>query len=315
MKNKIIKNISIICAICLIVCMTGGFVSGSNASAETAKVSGITESASGSITVADGTSENTAPGTTGTAPTAVAMYINGIRMTDGIKVEDTTYVSLRAFFSVIGDQTDITWVSDTDTATVTGKDFKLSATLGTNYMTVNDRCFYLPNGVLVIDGALSLPVRELAKVYQAKVEWDSDASAVSITADDPAIVEDGKDYYNSDDLYWLSHLINAEAGNQSLEGKIGVGDVVINRLTNPSCPKTIYGVIFDNKYGVQFSVTEGGIYEEPNEESIIAAKICLEGYNIVGNSIYFVNPKVGVSSWFAQTRVFVVNIGQHDFYA
>ncbi len=315
MKKLILKKISIICAICLIVCMTGGFVSGSNASAEAANTSSITESTSGYLEVVGNTAENIATAADATASNAVSMYINGIRMADGIKVEDTTYVSLRAFLSVIGDQTDIAWDSNADTATVTGKDLKMSATVGSKYMTVNDRCFYLPKGVLVINGSLCLPVRELTKIFQAQLEWDTVASAVSITADDSSVIEDGESFYNAEDLYWLSHLINAEAGNQSLEGKIGVGDVVMNRLVNPSCPKTIYGVIFDNKYGVQFSVTEGGIYEEPNEESVIAAKICLEGYNIVGDSIYFVNPQVGVSSWFAQTRVFVVNIGQHDFYA
>ncbi|MFB0921198.1 MAG: cell wall hydrolase [Oscillospiraceae bacterium] len=315
MKNKILKNISIICAICLIVCTTGGFVSGNNADAEASEASGGVISTSGNIEAVAGTAEDTSFAADETSAVAVAMYMNGIRMTDGIKVDDTTYVSLRAFLDVIGDQTDIAWDSDTNTATVTGKDLKLSATVGTDYITVNDRCFYLPKGVLVINDSLCLPVRELAKVYQAEVAWDSGASAVTITADEPSVIKGGEDYYNADDLYWLSHLINAESGNQSIEGKIGVGDVVMNRLANPSCPKTIYGVIFDNKYGVQFSVTEGGIYEEPNEESVVAAKICLEGYNIVGDSIYFVNPQVGISSWFAQTRVFVVNIGQHDFYA
>ncbi|PKM72121.1 MAG: hypothetical protein CVU91_10320 [Firmicutes bacterium HGW-Firmicutes-16] len=278
-------------------------------------MSSLAESTNGHLEISGNTAENTTTAEDATASNAVAMYINGMRMADGIKVEDTTYVSLRAFLSVIGDQTDIAWDSEPDTVTVTGKNLEMTATVGTNYMTVNGRCFYLPKGVLVIDGSLCLPVRELTKVFQAQLEWDTVASAVSITADDPSVIEDGESFYNSEDLYWLSHLINAEAGNQSLEGKIGVGDVVINRVANPSCPNTIYGVIFDNKYGVQFSVTEGGIYEEPNEESVIAAKICLEGYNIVGDSIYFVNPQVGVSSWFAQTRVFIVNIGQHDFYA
>lgn len=289
MKKTILKNISIICAICLIVCMAGGF-----ASAEV--LGGDTQ---------DSTAYSTVP-----------MYINGIKMTDGIKVEDTTYVPLRAFFNVIGDQTDIAWNAETNTVTVTGKDFKLTAAVGSFYMTVNDRCFYLPRGVLVIDSTLCLPVRELAKIYQAEVGWDLETASVSITADDPSVIEGGTDYYNKEDLYWLSRLINAEAGNQSLEGKIAVGNVVLNRVANPTCPDTIYGVIFDAKYGVQFSVTQtGGIYEEPNEESVIAAKICLEGYNLVGNSIYFVNPQVGVTSWFAKTRVFVATIGEHDFYA
>jgi len=289
MKKFIRTNISVICAICLIVCMVGGF-----ASAETL------------------TSDTDIESTYGTVP----MYLNGIKMADGITVKETTYFPLRAFFNVIGNQADIAWNNETKTATVTGAGFVLTSTEGFNYFTINDRCFYLPNGVLVINGSLCLPIRELAKVYTATVEWDSEYSCVNIYADKPLVIDTAANVYNEKDLYWLSRLINAEAGNQPLDGKIAVGDVVLNRVANPTCPDTIYDVIFDSKYGVQFSVTtNGGIYAEPNEESVIAAKICLEGYNLVGSSIYFVNPQVGLSSWFAKTRVFVATIAQHDFYA
>ena len=63
------------------------------------------------------------------------------------------------------------------------------------------------------------------------------------------------------------------------------------------------------------AVEPGSIYLEPPEECVIAAKLCLEGYDIVGGALYFVNPDIGVSSWFAQTRTYVTSIGDHDFYA
>ena len=289
MKKLIKTNISVICAICLIVCIMGGF-----ASAET-----LTSDTSGEAVYS-----------------TVPIYLNGIKMTDGLFVDETTYISLRTFFTAIRNQADIAWDDETDTATVTGEDFVLKVTAGNDYLSINDRYFYLPHGVLVIDGSIYLPLRELAKVYTASIEWDAESSSVNISADHTVLLSSATTVYNEQDLYWLSRLINAEAGNQPLDGKIAVGNVVLNRVADPSCPDTIYGVIFDTKYGVQFSVTQNGmIYEEPNEESIIAAKICLEGYDLVGDSIYFVNPDVGVSSWFAKTRVYVATIGQHDFYA
>lgn len=72
-------NISMICAICLILCMLGGF-----AYAEVSDESSV-------------------------AANPVSMYLNGIKMSDGIMVKDTTYVPLRAFYNVIGNQTDIAW--------------------------------------------------------------------------------------------------------------------------------------------------------------------------------------------------------------
>lgn len=288
--KKIFKNrISMICAICLIICMVSGF-----ASAEIANDSKLTD----------------------TNYEAVPMYINGIKMSDGIKIEDTTYMTVRTFFDAIGVQTDIAWNGESNTATVTSEGLEMTATVGDKYITVNGRCFYLPFGVINLNGSIAVPVRELAKAYQVEVTWDEVTSSVSVMADNPKVLDRADTFYNEQDLYWLSRLINAEAGNQPFDGKIGVGDVVINRVADPTCPDTIYGVVFDSKYGVQFSVTQnGGIYDEPNAESVIAAKICLEGYNIVGDSIYFVNPDVGVSSWFTNTRVFVSTIGEHDFYA
>ncbi len=288
MKKLTLRNISIICAICLIICMASGFAS--------AELSGVSAEVKPS----------------GTVP----MYFNGIKMSDGIKVENTTYVPLRAFLDLMDNQASVAWDAEANTAVVTDGLLSFSVTVGSQVMTINDRYFFLPFGALVIDGALCLPVRELAKAYGAEVHWDEPTASVSIVADDPAVLESGKDFYGEEDLYWLSRLINAESGNQSLEGKIAVGNVVLNRLADPSCPDTIYAVIFDARYGVQFSVTENGtIYDEPNEESVVAAKLCLEGYNLAGNSIYFVNPVVGVSSWFIQTRVFISTIGDHDFYA
>ena len=50
-------------------------------------------------------------------------------------------------------------------------------------------------------------------------------------------------------------------------------------------------------------------------EAVIAAKLCLDGASVAGGSLYFVNPDIGVSSWFRLTRTYVTSIGDHDFYA
>ena len=62
--------------------------------------------------------------------------------------------------------------------------------------------------------------------------------------------------------------------------------------------------------GIQLHLAEGGEYVEVNGRYLY-----LEGYDIVGGALYFVNPDIGVSSWFRQTRTFVTSIGDHDFYA
>lgn len=246
----------------------------------------------------------------------IPVYKNGIRVADGIKIGETTYTQLRAFSDAVGEELDIAWDAETATASVKTEGLELAVTVGDQYMTANGRYLYIPDGAVNYNGSVIVPVRAIAKVFNVGVLWDTETSSISLDVEDIRYLASGEDFYDKDDLYWLSRLINSESGNQTLDGMIGVGNVVMNRVADPSCPDTIYGVIFDNKYGVQFSVTTNGtIYDAPNEESIIAAKICLEGYNLVENSIYFVNPDIGVSSWFLKTRVFVATIGDHDFYA
>ena len=58
----------------------------------------------------------------------------------------------------------------------------------------------------------------------------------------------------------------------------------------------------------------GSVYQEPEELDVIAACLCLEGYNTVGESMYFVNPDMADDSWFRNTKDFVIRIGDHDFY-
>lgn len=192
----------------------------------------------------------------------------------------------------------------------------ITARVGDAYMVANGRYFYIPELVQELDGTVMVPVREAARAFGVEVVWHEDTRCISVESTQVDILQSGEEFYGEEDLYWLSRIIHAESGNQPLEGMIAVGNVVLNRVEDPSCPDTIYEVIFDDRYGVQFSPTETGtIYDEPNEQSIIAAKLCLEGYEVAGASLFFLNPEIGVSSWFTSTRTYVTTIGDHVFYA
>ena len=52
----------------------------------------------------------------------------------------------------------------------------------------------------------------------------------------------------------------------------------------------------------------------PNAESVVAAKLTLEGVNTAGHSLYFINPRVSAGSWVARTRTHVTTIAAHAFY-
>ena len=203
---------------------------------------------------------------------------------------------------------------DAQTQTLGG--LKLELAESGEYFTVSGRYFYLDGGLIEDGDELLWPLSELGRLFGFDVVWDSASGSLNVDITDPEQLLPGEEFYNSDDVYWLSRIIYAEAGNQTLEGMLAVGDVVMNRAASDLFPDTVYEVIFDRRYGVQFSPTEtGSIYLEPAEECVTAAKLCLEGYDIVGGSLYFVNPDIGVSSWFRLTRTYVTSIGDHDFYA
>lgn len=119
--------------------------------------------------------------------------------------------------------------------------------------------------------------------------------------------------YTDDDLLWLARIIQAEAGGVSMESKIAVGTVVLNRVESPKFPNTIYDVIFQKN---QFSpVKSGSIYKTPSEDSYEAARRCLEGERTDRRILYFMMTKYAPGSWMDRTRELIVIIDSESFYA
>ena len=91
-------------------------------------------------------------------------------------------------------------------------------------------------------GRVVVPLKELVKAFDAKLSWDPADGTTSITTGSGGIAS-GDSFYNQDDLFWLSRVVYAESGNQSLDGKIAVANVVLNRVKSPIFPNTIEGVL------------------------------------------------------------------------
>ena len=309
MSKLLKKNIALFCTVCLLVVTLSGF-----ASAEEDEEVYID---SGIVTVLSDTTESMADEDTEKQPAVdVLIYSDEALLCVGYEDETGIYVPVRNFCNAVDPEMVIGWDQETSSVTVDTNGLELAFGIGDHYLTANGRCLYLENGVTNSGGTVYAPLYELAACFGFSLMVDEETPFVEIMTGEPEYIETAEAYYDEDSLYWLSHIINAEAGNQSLEGMIGVGNVVLNRVEDPTCPDSVYSVIFDNRYGVQFSPTVNGtIYDEPNDLSVVAAKICLEGYELVGDSLFFVNPEIGLSSWFASTRTYIATIGDHAFYA
>lgn len=231
----------------------------------------------------------------------LGFYMNGI-----------AYIPYRASANALG--LSYRYDSSARTALMTGSGIILSATDGCFSIYANDRPLFAAAPVVIMnDGRMYIPAESFAKATGLKFTYNG--SSATLTGALSPILPASK-FYREDEVLWLARIIHAESLGEPLLGKIAVGNVVLNRVKSPLYPNTIYGVIFDRKYGVQFSpVLYGTIYNTPSFESVLAAKICLEGFDISDGALFFLHPEISTSSWIPTTRPYLFSVGSHDFYA
>ena len=221
----------------------------------------------------------------------------------------TTYVSLRTVTEALAPSANVSW--ENGTAWVRGRGLTLSAKPGEQWMTVNGRALYIPHQVRLVNGKTMVPVRVLAQALGGQVDWSSQ-DGVTLT---PGSGRPAPASYTENDLYWMSRIISAESRGEPLLGKLAVGTVVLNRVHSGEFPDTIHDVIFDRKWGVQFTpVANGTVYLEPTAESVLAAKLVLDGARAAGDSLYFLAPELTDDHWIMENQSYVTTIGCHWFY-
>ncbi len=235
---------------------------------------------------------------------------------DGAKlIGSVTYVPIKAFCKDVSDL-EVVWDGENRVANVIMDDSIVSAKIGDKFLENRERYIYSGYENVIIDNKTYVPIRSIGKILETEIGWDF-ATKTAVVKTGSETFLPGNEFYNQEDLYWLSKIISAESAGEKLEGKIAVGNVVLNRVKSDEYPNTIYEVIFDTKDGVQFTpVLNGTINNEPTKESVIAAKICLEDYKLSNqNILFFLNPQISTSTWVPDNRDFVMTIGRHDFYA
>ncbi|MDR2360278.1 MAG: cell wall hydrolase [Oscillospiraceae bacterium] len=225
----------------------------------------------------------------------------------------TTYVPLREFCEIIGSEVAVSWDGETRVIYVTYPPVTITIGIDNKYIVANDRFFYIDGGAIIDGGTAYVPVRALAKALSCSVHWDASGKTVSLFTDRAELIS-GADFYDPDEVYWLSLIISSEAKGEPIEGKIAVGNVVLNRVDHPSYPGTIREVILDTVGGHQFTpAATGSLYDEPTAESVAAAKLVLDGASTAGRSLFF--QYIGIStSWLDRNCDYTMTIGNHDFY-
>ena len=232
---------------------------------------------------------------------------------NGYLIEDKTMVPLLEFCKLMDSTSYISSYSG-GVVSVQTRGITVSAQAGDYYIEANGRCFYTEVSCRLLGNTLYVPIRALARAFNSAVTWHEATESVSIK-DYGGVCAPADQVYWDGSVLWLSRIIYAESRGEPLLGKIAVGNVVMNRVESYQFPNTIYSVIFDRKYGIQFTpVASGTIYNNANAECIRAAKMVLEGTSVNDGVLYFVNPAIATNSWVQKNRKFAFVIGNHHFY-
>ena len=249
------------------------------------------------------------------AATTIDVHYNDWDMPiTGYLKDGTTYVPIRQFFQLLGGSW-VTWNSAELSANVRGN-ANAAFYLGSRIAWIDSQKHQLPGRSYSHDGTFYVPLRGIAEALVCGASYNSALQRVTLTTQSTGRQETTGSSAYKDSVYWLARIIQAESGAEPYRGKLAVGNVILNRVASTDFPNSIYGVIFDRKNGVQFTpVANGTIYNTPSAESIRAAEECLAGTRVVGNCLYFFNPKTATkASWIVQNCRYYTSIGDHDFY-
>ena len=246
-------------------------------------------------------------------PPSETIVLGDSRVIKMWKIGGVTYVPLRDFSAAFV-AVSYTYDQSSGYATLHADGLILTAGVNSLILTANGRYLYTVGVNRMIDGQVWVSLRALSKALGLTLSG-SESQGFRVSGSYRPILS-GDQFYREDEVYWLSKIIYAESGGEVLRGQIAVGNVVLNRVRHRDFPNTIYGVIFDQKYGVQFTPTANGmIYQNPSWTSVVAAKMCLEGYSVAGDALYFVANRIVSTSWVGLNRPYLFTLGGHSFFA
>lgn len=235
-------------------------------------------------------------------PDSVPVTVNGEEAAYSAEIYDgVSYIPFYHGVMSIRPDAVITWEEGVFTASAW--DFTMTVRIGDPYLVINGRYLYLPMGVKGwADGTALVPTRTLATALGAWIGWND---RVELCSGGVPLSAEGRPY-DEETLDLLARVITHESGNQPLEGKMAVGNVILNRVNSSAFANTVAGVIYSPN---QFP---GATNATPNAQSILAARLVLEGANVVPDAYYFNG--VGKSCWASRNKRLIKIIGGHAFY-
>lgn len=150
---------------------------------------------------------------------------------------------------------------------------------------------------------------------KAGIECDTDSDLFKQQTNTVQVLSHlgGNIYISDKDVNLMAKVVYAESKGEPYEGKVAVASVILNRVKDPSFPKSIEGVI---KQPSAFScVRNGEITVTPDESCYKAVMEALNGKDPTGEALFFYNPKIATSAWMKNIeKENLKAIGNHVFF-
>ncbi len=205
-----------------------------------------------------------------------------------VQLNNTFYVPVRTLSDVVGLK--LEWDESTQNITMSNDSRTIVLTIDQTRVYVNGFEFKMEAAPALINGRAYVPLDFIAQNFGLNYYFDTQTASLNLIGSSlrPAIAKSTASMrsYTPEDVIWLARIIQKEAGGSSLDGKLGVANVVINRKDSPLFPNTIREVIFaKGQFPPAYSA--GFTTLTPSAACFMAAKLALNGNNTVGDSLYF----------------------------
>lgn len=183
---------------------------------------------------------------------------------------------------------DIEWLNATKQLLVSSKTKQFIFKMGDKEVIVSGDKVSADAAPWIADGVSYVPLDLISSELGFHINYDQKGYVLNLTNQQFSLDNSMKNpnHYSEADLELLARIIDVEGGDRSLELKLAVANVVLNRVKSPKFPNTLREVIF---HPGQFPPAHKSNFMTRNvrESSYIAAKKALEGVNNIGNCLYF----------------------------
>lgn len=219
----------------------------------------------------------------------ITIKINGTPIftdTNPYVKQNRTFVPVR--FVAEAFNMNVEWAGDEKKIILSDDEHTVQMWMDSNKLIVNGEEVLMDVNVEGVNGRAMVPVRYLAEIKGFDVKWDDYTYSVELNKEGAEIPASSilSRSYTDDDIIWLARIVHVEGNGLSLDAKVAIANVVLNRTKHPDFPNTVYDVIFDGK---QFPPAHKEGFKElkPDDSCVIAAKMALEGINNIDKCLYF----------------------------